>query len=313
MRGFWAAAYMAGLFVSFAAAQKDDPPPGWAFVIYQPGPSPNDKLITVPGSKLHLMAKKLDDPFFAADWFPEDHPQMPAVVARGHAPKLWSCSFCHSPAGVGGSDSAVIAGLPAGYIEEQFAEYRAGRRACPVPKDLSCSEAMQRVAAAAANVSEVKEAAAYYASLTYRSRIHVVEAAQVPKTRSASYFLARSGGQEAIGQRIVELPDDVTREQHSDWRNPVTAYVPPGSIARGRALVERGSIPCASCHGAHLQGVGLVPPLAGRSPTYVVRQLYDIQYDFRRGPAVAPMKPVVAHLTAPDRIAIAAYLASLKN
>lgn len=308
MRGFWAIA--AAVFVSCAAAPQDDPPPSWAYVIYQPGPSPKDALITVPGSKLHMMAKKLDDPFFAADWFPEDHPQMPTVVARGHAPKLWACSFCHSPAGIGGSDSAVIAGLPAGYIEEQFAEFRSGRRHCAVPKDLSCSEAMQKVAAAA-SLSEVKEAAAYYASVKYRSRIHVVEAALVPKTKSASYFLARSVGQEPIGARIVELPDDVTREQHSDWHNPVTAYVPPGSIARGGALVEASA--CASCHGAHLQGLGLVPPLAGCSPTYIVRQLYDIQYGFRAGPTVALMKPVVAHLTAPDRIAIAAYLASLPN
>lgn len=258
------------------------------------------------------MAKKLDNPFFAADWFPEDHPQMPTVVARGHAPKLWSCSFCHSPAGVGGSDSAVIAGLPAAYIEEQFAEFRSGRRKCAVPKDLSCSEAMQTVAAAA-NPSEVKDAAAYYANVKYRSRIRVVEAAQVPKTKGASYFLVRSGGTEPIGSRIIELPGDVAREQHADWRNPVTAYVPPGSIVRGRTLVESGAASCASCHGAHLQGSGMVPPLAGRSPTYIVRQLYDIQYGFRTGPAVALMKPVVAHLTAPDRIAIAAYLASLPN
>jgi cytochrome c553 len=306
MRRFLAVA--AAVFVCCAAAPKDDPPPAWAYVIYQPGPSPKDTLITVPGSKLHLMAKKLEDPFFAVDWFAEDHPQMPPVVARGHAPKLWSCSFCHSPAGVGGSDSAVIAGLPAGYIEEQFAEFRSGRRRCAVAKDPSCSEAMQTIAAAA-NPSEVKEAAAYFASVQYRSRLHVVEAALVPKTRPGGYFLVRSGGTEPIGSRIIELPGDVVREQHADWRNPVTAYVPPGSIARGRTLVERTA--CASCHGAHLQGLGLVPPLAGRSPTYIVRQLYDIQYGFRAGPA--PMKPVVAHLTAPDRIAIAAYLASLPN
>lgn len=308
MRRVWAVAV--AMFVCSAAAPMADPPPAWAYVIYQPGPPPKDASITVPGSKLHLMAKKLDDPFFAADWFPEDHPQMPTVVARGHAPKLWSCSFCHSPAGVGGSDSAAIAGLSAGYIEEQFAEFRSGRRKCAVPKDLSCSEAMQTVAAAA-NAAEVKEVAAYYANVKYRARLRVVEAALVPKTRNASYFLAPSGGQEPIGARIVEVPGNVTREQHSDWRNPVTAYVPPGSIARGHALVERAV--CASCHGVHLQGMGLAPPLSGRSPTYIVRQLYDIQYGFRTGPAVAPMKPVVAHFTAPDRIAIAAYLASLPN
>ena len=57
----------------------------------------------------------------------------------------------------------------------------------------------------------------------------------------------------------------------------------------------------------------MVPPLAGRSPSYSVRQLYDIQYGFRRGPAMVPMKPEVAHLNAKDRIAIAAHLASLRS
>jgi cytochrome c553 len=48
-----------------------------------------------------------------------------------------------------------------------------------------------------------------------------------------------------------------------------------------------------------------------RSPSYLARQLYDIQYGARKGPAVALMVPEVAHMTPADRIAIVAYLASL--
>ncbi len=66
-----------------------------------------------------------------------------------------------------------------------------------------------------------------------------------------------------------------------------------------------------TCDGAKLQGAGNIPPLAGRTPTYLYRQLYDIQHGFRGGLADAPMKPVVSRLNAEDRIAIAAYLASL--
>jgi cytochrome c553 len=313
MRGIWAA--VAAIFAAGAAAAPNDPPPDWAFVIYDPAPAsgPKDKPVTVPGSGLRVTPKQIDDPFVTVDWFPGDHGRMPRVVEHGHAPKLWACSFCHAPTGVGGSDSAAIAGLPAAYIAEQFAEFRSGRRQCAVARDLSCSQDMPKMAAAA-GAEEIKQAAAYFSALAYRSRVHVVEAATVPKTRPGNYFLVRRGGSEPIGDRIIELPDDAALESAGDWRDTVTAYVPPGSIARGRTLVASGagSLPCASCHGAHFRGAGPIPPLAGRPPTYIVRQLYDIQYGIRRGPAVAPMLPEVAHLTARDRIAIAAYLASLK-
>ena len=55
-----------------------------------------------------------------------------------------------------------------------------------------------------------------------------------------------------------------------------------------------------------------VPGLAGRSPSYITRQLYDFQHGTRGGPAADPMKPEVAKLTDDSRLAIAAYLASLK-
>ena len=53
-----------------------------------------------------------------------------------------------------------------------------------------------------------------------------------------------------------------------------------------------------------------VPPLAGRSPTYTVRQLIDIQQRNRAGFGAEQMKPVVAELTIDDMINIAAYTAS---
>ena len=64
-------------------------------------------------------------------------------------------------------------------------------------------------------------------------------------------------------------------------------------------------------HGANLKGDGNVPALAGRSPSTIVRQLYDIQHGTRGGPVVDPMKPEVANMTNENRVDIAAYLASL--
>ncbi|MGH8288066.1 MAG: c-type cytochrome [Steroidobacteraceae bacterium] len=315
--GFATAVAVAALSVSCAAlgAPKSDPPPRWAFMLLheESDPTPASKPITVPGSALHMTEKAIDDPFAGADWFAEDHPAMPEVVAKGHRPHLWACSYCHGPTGVGDPASAALAGLPAAYIEQQLTEFRAGRRQCAVAKT-ACGEAMPRIAGLV-SAADARAAAIYFSKLRYRPRVHVVEAAMVPKNRYGSLFPVKlaSGGKEPLGARILEMPDNVALEDDGDWRASITAYVPPGSVARGKALVESGAgaLPCASCHGPQLQGVGMVPPLAGRTPTYIVRQLYDIQYGHRLGAAVAPMAPEVAHLTARDRIAIAAYLASL--
>lgn len=299
-----------------AATMPDDPPPDWAFVIEQkPDDAPPPAQVTVPGSKLQLTPKAADDPFDVPDWFPEDHPKLPNVVLHGHAPDLMACSYCHLATGVGSPEDTAVAGLPAAYIEEQFQEFRSGRRQCAVPEVEPCAQSMAKVASAI-SPDELKQAAAYFAKLPYRTRVHVVEAAMVPKTHVYGLTLARidGAGEEPIGQRILELPDDLDPFENGDWRTTITAYVPPGSLARGKQLVDSGAgaQPCKACHGAQLKGMGKVPPLAGRPPSYVVRQLYDIQHGFRHGPAVAAMLPEVAHLTPEDRIDIAAYLASLQ-
>jgi cytochrome c553 len=61
-----------------------------------------------------------------------------------------------------------------------------------------------------------------------------------------------------------------------------------------------------------LKGLGPVPGLAGRSPSYVVRQLYDMQQRARNGIWTELMMPVVTGLTNDDLLAIAAYTASLE-
>ncbi len=74
-------------------------------------------------------------------------------------------------------------------------------------------------------------------------------------------------------------------------RNVITAafiaYVPPGSIARGEALVKGGesgkTVQCALCHGEALKGLGEVPRLAGLQPLYVARQLFDMRYGSSAG------------------------------
>ena len=81
----------------------------------------------------------------------------------------------------------------------------------------------------------------------------------------------------------------------------------PADIAYGSRLYDAQ---CTTCHGADLMGLGPVPGIAGRSPSYLVRQLYDMQAGNRHGQWTELMKPVVEKLTSDDMIAIAAYTSS---
>jgi cytochrome c553 len=60
--------------------------------------------------------------------------------------------------------------------------------------------------------------------------------------------------------------------------------------------------------GPDLKGLGDIPPIIGRSPIYIYRQLNDIKIGARSGALVPLMKGVVEKLTDDDMIAIAAYL-----
>jgi cytochrome c553 len=95
--------------------------------------------------------------------------------------------------------------------------------------------------------------------------------------------------------------------------------VPPGSIKKGEALVVGGVTvagdkitACTICHGSDLRGLGPVPTIAGRSPSYIARQLYDMQNGNRNGAWTPLMTAVVAHLGPEDLLTAAAYLASLE-
>jgi cytochrome c553 len=203
--------------------------------------------------------------------------------------------------------------LPAAYIVQQMADFKSGARKSAEPK-MGPPAAMIAVAKAS-TAEEWQQAANYFASLPYRQWIRVVEAATVPKTRVAGsmYVPVADGGTEPIGQRIVETPEDVGRTELRDSAASFIAYAPPGAIKAGAALVAGGNgktVACGTCHGPDLKGLGPVPGIAGRSPSYVARQLVDIQQGVRNGPWAALMKAAVAKLTEADIVAIAAYTAS---
>ena len=295
-------------------AQKTPP---WAYPVLPPGfqPPPDDGIPKrLAGSNVTFTLTQLRDLFTAYDWFPGDHPTMPEVVAHGRKPDVYACGMCHLPNGQGRPENASLAGLPAAYIAQQMADYKNGMRRSSEPQMGPPS----RMLTVGKNTTdeEVKAAAAYFASLQFRPWIRVVESATVPKTRVAGAMLvpAEGGGTEPIGQRIIEMAEALARTELRDPTSGFVAYVPVGSITQGESLVTTGgagkTIPCGICHGQDLKGLWTVPPLAGRSPSYIVRQLYDMQSGARTGLATQLMREVVAKLTVDDMVSIAAYTAS---
>ena len=319
MRKYEIVLILSGLMLNGAALAQNSTPPIWAYPVMSgtaPAATPDDTVKkSLPGSKLHFTDAGVSDRFQVPDWFPNEHPPMPDVVAHGRKPAVFACGYCHLPNGQGRPENASLAGQPAAYIQEQVMEMKAGRRKTSQPT-MGSIKAMYAIAAAA-TPEEVKIAAGYFSKLKYKKWIRVVEADQVPKFEISSHNMlvkAKGGGIEPLGQRIAEMPENLDSVELRDPSLGFVAYVPKGSIAKGKKLVDsgNGAFPCASCHGADLKGTGAVPGLAGRSPSGIVRQLYDIQHGTRSGPAVDPMKPEVARLTDENRVNIAAYLASLK-
>ena len=312
---------------------KDVPkhPLAWAYAIQDPPPAPpaaapkpdDAEVKHLSGSSVSFTVKQLSDSTHAIDWFPNEHPAMPEIVSHRRSPGVnpWigNCAWCHMPEGRGRPENAGIAGLPAGYILEQLADFKNGARRAADP-------GKRNTATMAGNAGgltdeEARAAAEYYASLKMPVWIKVIETDTVPKYRNVNgfFYAPVEGTTETVplGQQILEMPVDL--EAAEGLRSPKAswiAYVPVGSLKRGEELVKLGgagkTVACAACHGDDLRGNGNFPPIAGRSPSYLARQLYDIQQYTRNGPGTQLMRPVVQNLSQDDILAITAYLASLE-
>jgi cytochrome c553 len=304
--------------IGAANADAEDRPPPWAYPVNPPDlkPPPDDgKPRQVPDSTAAYSVAQTRDRFFAPDWHPADHPPMPEVVARGRKPDVYACGYCHRADGPGGPENANIAGLPADYIIQQMADFKSAVRTTSVPERVPPQ--LMIALAKAASDEEVRISAQYFAAIKPRQTIKVVETETVPKTMVAGWFLAdaRTGENEPIAGRIIEIPEDLIQFENRDARSRFIAYVPIGSIKKGEALAASGvagaATRCEACHGAGLAGLGEVPGIAGRSPSYLARQLYDFKHGTRAGNGSALMKPVVENLAPGDMLALAAYAASL--
>lgn len=316
--------------VAVVSARAASGPPGWAYG-FPPGAAPAANPATpggpagrggqgpqaasdtgmkhLSGSSFEFTRAQIYDGFGPADWYPGDHPRMPEIVAHGRRPDVRACALCHYPNGKGRAENAGVNGLPTAYFIQQMLDFRNGNRKSAEPRKRN-TNAMAAFAKAMTD-DEIKAAAEYFGSMKWTQWIKVIETRTVPKTRIAGgLFLAlESGEQEPLGQRIIEVPESAeATETFRDPRSGFIAYAPVGSIKKGEALVAAGH--CGLCHGTNLEGLGPVPGIAGRSPSYLVRQMYDIKQGTRKGLWSDLMKAVVTNLSEEDLLNIAAYTAS---
>ena len=286
---------------------------------------------TVEGSSAKYSLVDIRDGHNVIDWFPGDHPVMTPVMKNGPASLMAErgrgCASCHLPNGKGRPENAPPAGQPVGYTLQQLRDFRDGLRYTADPRKVNTPTMI--ALAKAMTEEEMQQAAEYFAAMRWTQWIRVVETDTIPEMHLEAgnmHIPSGSGKTEPLAGRIVETPEDehqanVLRNIRSGW----VAYVPVGSLAKGENLVKTGgnrmvdgrtvpgkTMACAGCHGADLMGLGDFPGIAGRSPSYMMRQLWDMKVGTRNGTYAEIMKPVVANLNVEEMTAIVAYLASIK-
>ena len=291
-----------------ALPSPDPREPAWAFQVQAgqlPAEDPTPK--SVPGSTRQYTPAQIDDLRNPPDWFPDEHPAPPTRVVKGEGNAM-ACGACHLMNGEGHPESGTISGFTADYIVQQMTDFRRDARG-------DFAKRMPLIAKALTD-QDIRDIAEYVAKLKPRQWTTVKEAAMVPKTfvgQGRMRFVDPKGGTEPIGKRIITVPEDADRARRRDPHSGFIAYVPPGSIAKGRALARGGSktIACTICHGEGLTGLGNVPHIAGLHPIYVARQLIHFKEGSRNGADSPLMKKTVAQLTDDDIISLAAYVGSL--
>jgi cytochrome c553 len=263
-----------------------------------------------PGSAKTYTQEQIDDLLNPPDWYPEQHPGAPLVVTKGAGAAL-ACGACHLMSGLGHPESSDLTGLSVPYMVQQMLDFKSGARQDPTGKR------MNGIAQAITD-EQARVAAVYFAKLPRKPFQKVTEAAMVPKTflgNGRMRLLDPAGGTEPIAGRIITVPEDLNRARMRDPNSGFVSYVPVGSIARGKELVETGggrTMACALCHGLDLKGQGSNPRLAGMHPIYTYRPLAFFKDGTRKGIDSSYMVAPVSRLTSDDMVAISAYLATLE-
>jgi cytochrome c553 len=296
-------------------------PPEWLFpvdpnsLLKNAPPVKHDDVepLEIPDSTEKFTAARINDPFNAPDWRPASHGPMPDIVAKGRKPGVMACAYCHTPTGQGRPENSSLAGLPESYIKQQLLDYRSGKRKAVGPEQYLPIQNMVKLAKLLTD-QEIDDSARYFSQQKLRRRVYVIESLRIPRAERAAWIWQEYGGTEDLEGRMLEVTQDLTRHERRDDRLEYLAYVPPGAINRGKRLALGGegkTLPCTQCHLANLKGTDVIPPIAGRSPTYLLRQMLAFRNGLRANETSAQMDPVVGKLTLEEMVDIVAYVSSL--
>jgi cytochrome c553 len=285
---------LAGVLLPVAAIAAEAPGPGWAFMT----PDPNAPALPAGGGG--------GGPAVAP---PAVQAGALKIVLGGKGDAVRPCNTCHTPSGMGQPESANIRGLNADYFIRQMHDFASGQRGGPR------AGAMAGFAKGMTD-DEIKQVAAYYSELKPAKWTKVSESEMAPKTivgRNSQRTKLPGSDMEQVGMRVIEVADNPAAVRQM-VQPAFTAYVPKGSIAKGRNIATTGggkAEACTGCHGNKLQGDEDVPSLAGRSPVYIARQIYSFKNGILKGGQADVMKYVVAKLSDEDVVSVASYISSL--
>ena len=223
--------------------------PDWAYTPPPPAGSPpppsalpadDNAAVSIPGTTKTFTRGQLRAQKETMDWYPEDRHGTIPDIARFGKQGVRQCTLCHLPDGSGRPENAPISAYHPTYFMQQMQDFRDGLRKSADPRKANTNVMIGF--AKATTREEDMAAAQYFAQQPYPRRIKVVESKTAPKVRlQGGMHMAvpanEGGGMVPIpAGEIVEIPDDNLRAEARDTRMPWTAYVPPGTLNRGKQV-----------------------------------------------------------------------------
>src|SRR5262249_36492047 len=120
----------------------------------------------------------------AVDWYPSDHPPMPAAVKGGRS-AVFACGFCHLPEGLGRTENADLAGMPFQYLQQQAREMKSGARKLVDPHFIPGEHMFTTISEA--SDSDIDAALKYFSALKYTKHLRVIEVSAIPHAKADGF------------------------------------------------------------------------------------------------------------------------------
>ena len=317
------------LGASVVIAQQNPPAPAapipaglpeWAYTPPPPAGSPpppsrsagrRQRRFSIAGTDKTMTRGALRGVKEIPDWYPGDRQRSDAAIVRDGKEGVRACGFCHLADGTGRPENAPVNSLHVAYFIQQMQDYKNGLRKSADPRKKNTNNMI--AFAKEATDEEIKAAAEYFAApaLPEAHQGHRVahgpegaspgrDAHGDPQTKAAAW--SRSATRSSRCRTTTCAPRRVTRT----WARPRTC--------RQGAQQGQGARREVSVHHLPRPEPGRARPragLAGRSPSYMMRQLFDMKVGARRGPWFDLMKPIVDSMSVQDLLALSAYAGSV--